>query len=70
MIWFSIVVGGSEFYSGAPALSALAALKAGVDRVRIVAPKRAADIIASFSPSMATFSLDGKWFDKNTLEHC
>jgi len=64
---FSIIVGGSEFYSGAPALSALAALKSGVDRVRVVAPKRAADIIASFSPSMATFSLDGKWFDKKHL---
>ena len=61
---FSVIVGGSEFYSGAPALSAMAALKSGVDRVRIVAPKRAADIIASFSPELTTFSLDGKWFEK------
>ena len=64
---FSVIVGGSEFYSGAPALSALAALKSGVDRVRVVAPKRAADIIASFSPSITTFSIDGKWFDKKHI---
>ena len=64
---FSLIIGGSEFYSGAPALSAMAALKSGVDRVRVVAPKRAADIIASFSPEMTTFSLDGKWFEKKHI---
>jgi len=48
-----LVIGGSDFYSGAPALSALAAFKAGLDMVRIIAPKRAADIIASFSPLLA-----------------
>ena len=64
---FSVIVGGSEFYSGAPALSAMAALKSGVDRVRVVAPKRAADIIASFSPEITTFSLDGKWFEKKHI---
>lgn len=52
------VIGGSEFYSGSPALSALAAFKAGADMVKIIAPKRAADIIASFSPILATFPLD------------
>lgn len=54
-----LVIGGSEFYSGAPAFSALAAFKAGVDMVRIIAPKRAADIIASFSPNMAAYPLEG-----------
>lgn len=48
-----LVIGGSEFYSGSPALAALAGFKAGVDMVRIIAPKRAADIIASFSPILA-----------------
>ena len=64
---FSLIVGGSEFYSGAPALSAMAALRSGVDRVRIIAPKRAADIISSFSPEMTTSSLDGRWFEKKHL---
>ncbi len=61
-----LVIGGSEFYSGAPALVALAAFRAGVDMVRILAPKRAADIIASFSPNLASFPLSG---NKITKEH-
>lgn len=59
-----VVIGGSDFYSGSPALEAMAAFRAGVDMVRILAPKRAADIIASFSPNMAAYPLEGKWLDK------
>lgn len=62
-----LVIGGSDFYSGSPALSALAAFRAGVDMVRILAPKRAADIIASFSPNLAAYPLEGKWLDKPDL---
>lgn len=62
-----LVIGGSEFYSGAPALSAMAAFKSGVDMVRIIAPKRAADIIASFSPNLAAYPLDDKWLTKQHL---
>jgi len=62
-----IVIGGSEFYSGSPALSALAAFKSGVDMVRIIAPKRAADIIASFSPNLAAYSLEGSWLERKHL---
>ena len=62
-----LVIGGSEFYSGSPALSAMAAFRAGVDMVRIIAPKRAADIIASFSPNLAAYPLDGKWLTKQHL---
>ncbi len=61
-----LVIGGSEFYSGSPAFSALAAFKTGVDMVRIIAPKRAADIIASFTPDLAAYPLEGK---KLTKEH-
>ena len=56
---YLLIVGGSEYYSGAPAMSALAAFAAGADMVRIVAPKRASDIIATFSPMLATTPLDG-----------
>lgn len=62
-----IVIGGSDFYSGSPALSSLAAFKAGVDMVRIIAPKRAADIIASFTPNFAAYPLEGKWLEKKHL---
>jgi NAD(P)H-hydrate epimerase len=62
-----LVIGGSEYYSGSPAFSALAAFRSGVDMVRIVAPERAADIIASFSPNLATLPLEGKQLTKKHL---
>ncbi len=55
-----LVIGGSELYSGSPALSAIAALRSGADIVKIVAPRRAADIAASFTPALITFPLEGK----------
>lgn len=62
-----LVIGGSEFYTGSPALSAMAAFRTGVDMVYIIAPKRAADIIASFSPNLATYPLEGKWLSEKHL---
>ena len=62
-----LVIGGSEFYSGSPALSAMAAFKSGVDMVRVIAPQRPADIIASFSPDMAAYPLEGKWLFRDHL---
>jgi len=62
-----IVIGGSDFYSGSPALSALAGFKAGVDMARIIAPERAADIIASFSPILAAYPLQGRRINKEHL---
>lgn len=62
-----LVIGGSEFYSGPPAFSALAAFRAGCDMVKIIAPKRAANIIASFKPDLAAFPLKGDWLTKEHL---
>jgi len=62
-----LVIGGSEFYSGSPALSGLAAFRAGVDMVRIIAPERAANIIASFTPDLAAYPLKGDWLTKKHL---
>jgi len=62
-----LVIGGGEFYSGSPALSAMAAFKTGCDMVRIISPKRAADIIASFSPNLSAFPLEGKWLEEKHL---
>lgn len=62
-----LVIGGSDFYSGSPALNALSAFKAGVGMVRILAPKRAADIIASFSPNLASYPLEGQILTKKHL---
>jgi NAD(P)H-hydrate epimerase len=62
-----VVIGGSEFYSGSPALISLAGFRAGVDMVRIIAPKRAADIIASFSPILAAYPLPSSHLVKSDL---
>jgi len=62
-----LVIGGGDFYSGSPALSAMAAFRAGADMVRVIAPKRAADIIASFSPDLAAYPLDGTMLQKKHL---
>jgi NAD(P)H-hydrate epimerase len=62
-----VVIGGSKQYSGSPALAGLAAFRAGVDMVQIIAPKRAADIAASFSPNLATYPLDGDFITKKHL---
>ena len=54
-----LVIGGSEIFSGAPTLVALAAYRTGVDLVNVAAPERAAQSIASFSPSIITIKLPG-----------
>jgi hydroxyethylthiazole kinase-like uncharacterized protein yjeF len=51
-----LVIGGGPF-SGAPALAALGALRAGADIVTVAAPKNVSDIIASFSPNLIVRSL-------------
>lgn len=62
-----VVIGGSDFYSGSPALSTMAAFRSGADMVRVIAPKRAANIIASFSPDIAAYPLEGKYLTKKHL---
>lgn len=61
-----LVIGGSSFYSGSPALNSLAAFRAGADMVKTIAPKRAADIISSFSPNLASYPLEGEYLG---MEH-
>ena len=62
-----LVVGGSEIYTGAPAFTSLAAYRSGADLVYTITPRRAADIVASFSPELITVPLLGKFFDKMHL---
>ncbi|MHA1166353.1 MAG: NAD(P)H-hydrate dehydratase [Candidatus Hodarchaeales archaeon] len=47
-----LIVGGSDHYSGAPTLAALAALRSGADLVTVLAPASISNVIRSFSPDI------------------
>lgn len=63
-----IVAGGSERYSGCLAFNALAALRAGADLAVIVAPRRAADIVAGYSPDLITIPCDTPYPDPEVVD--
>lgn len=62
-----LVIGGSKLYSGSPAFNALAAYRAGVDLVTVVAPRRAADSVASFSPDLITYPIEADFLTPDHL---
>lgn len=62
-----LIVGGGP-YTGAPALSAMAALAAGADLVWIAAPEKAAGIIASYTPNYIVRGLEGDVLSPDNLK--
>jgi hydroxyethylthiazole kinase-like uncharacterized protein yjeF len=54
-----LVIGGSEVFTGAPSLVALAAYRTGTDLVFVAAPEKCAQIVASVSPNVITVKLPG-----------
>ena len=52
-----LIVGGSDVYSGAPALAGMAALRTGAGMVFIAAPKWVTGAIRSYSPNLIVHSL-------------
>ncbi len=62
-----LVIGGSEVFSGAPALVALAALRTGVDIVYVAAPTKTATAISSMSPDLITVKLDGEHLNPRNM---
>lgn len=54
-----LIIGGSNTFSGAPVLTALAALRTGVDLAYIAAPEKTAHAISSLSPNLITIKLKG-----------
>jgi NAD(P)H-hydrate epimerase len=58
-----LVIGGSEIFSGAPALAALAALRSGVDIAYVAAPQRTAHTISAMSPNLITLKLEGDYLN-------
>jgi NAD(P)H-hydrate epimerase len=62
-----LVIGGSEVYTGAPALVGLAALRAGADLVYIAAPEKTAEAISTISPNLITIKMSGRHFNQSNL---
>ena len=54
-----LVIGGSETFSGAPTLVALAAYRTGTDLVFVAAPEKTAQAISAMSPNLITIKLPG-----------
>jgi len=62
-----LVIGGGAF-TGAPALAALAALRAGADWVTVAAPRSVAGTIQSFSPDLIVHSLSGSYLTRDDID--
>ncbi len=62
-----LVVGGGE-YTGAPALTSLAAYAAGADIVTTVVPERIRSVVASFSPNLIVKGVSGDCFEPKHVE--
>jgi ADP-dependent NAD(P)H-hydrate dehydratase / NAD(P)H-hydrate epimerase len=63
-----IVVGGSGTYAGCLVFNALAALRAGADLSIVVAPRRAADIVACYSPDLITVPCNTQYPEPGTTK--
>ncbi len=63
-----LVVGGSNIYTGSTAIVALSALRSGSDLTEIIAPKRAADACAGFSPEMITLAVNSETLNLNAFD--
>ncbi|MHA1928612.1 MAG: NAD(P)H-hydrate epimerase, partial [Candidatus Thorarchaeota archaeon] len=63
-----LIVGGSDVYSGAPALAGMAALSAGADLVTIIAPESVAPSIRTYDPNLMVISSGTNILDESCLD--
>lgn len=61
-----VVLGGGP-YAGAPALAALAALRAGAERATVLAPRPASDRIQGFSPDLVVRGIGEEHFRRRDV---
>jgi len=59
---FVLVVGGGP-YAGAPALSAMAAMRAGADLAFVLTPESVAEAVSGFTPNLVARPLEGENLD-------
>lgn len=62
------VIGGSRDYSGAPALSAQAALRTGTDLAKILTSRDVRDVIRSYSQNLIVEGYDSDYYGKEAEE--
>jgi len=63
-----LIVGGSDVYSGAPALAGLAALRTGCGLVVLAAPESVAGAIRGYSPNLIVHALSGRVITTRDLD--
>jgi hydroxyethylthiazole kinase-like uncharacterized protein yjeF len=63
-----LVIGGSDVFSGAPALAGMAALRTGSDLVSILAPEPVVPAIREYSPNLMVQSLGSSIFTAEVVE--
>jgi NAD(P)H-hydrate epimerase len=63
-----LVVGGSDVYSGAPALAGMAALRTGADLATILAPSIVAPTIREYSPNLMVQGLESPILDIKSVD--
>ncbi|MEM0355817.1 MAG: NAD(P)H-hydrate dehydratase [Desulfurococcaceae archaeon] len=63
-----MVIGGSNRFTGAPTLAALASLASGADLAYIVTPTSTRNIIASYSPEIITLPYDEPYLKPSVLD--
>lgn len=62
------VLAGSKDYSGAPSLSAKAALRTGSDLVKIMTSEEVSDVVRGYSENFIVREYKGKYFSENDVE--
>jgi len=63
-----LVIGGGP-YTGAPALSGMAAYRIGTDLVFVACPDNVSSTVASYSPNLIVQGLDGARFGPEHIDH-
>ncbi|AWR96519.1 NAD(P)H-hydrate dehydratase [Acidianus sulfidivorans JP7] len=63
-----LIIGGSNTFSGAPALAGLSALRTGADLVYVASPSQTAFTIASYSPDLIAIKLSGDNINPKNFE--
>ena len=63
----ALVIGGSIDYAGAVYLAGMAAFRAGVDNVTIVAPEKVAWVVNCLSPDFITVKVKGDYFTTSSV---